>query len=342
MVDRTSADATGMNWEDVEAFRAVAAQLSFTAAAEALRVGRPAVSRRVQRLERAVGTPLFTRSTRWVRLTVAGARLLRATEEMAAVWREALLDVAANRASTGGQLRIAMHSTDIAQVVHALTEAFPATQWQTQSYGEQASVEALAQGEVDVVVGYATPADGLPAVPGATVELLVDEPTWLAVSASGRWARRRAGVRLAELADEGWIAPPRPGLRRLLDDACRDAGFVPDVRHVTGDATAIRTLVATGQVVSLSSPTVPSGDDVHVVPLIDGPRRLIFLAYRHAALDEVREVQDRAAVLSSTLHEWYAAGARRSPQYWRHIRAELERNEASTAPAPTAPDGPRP
>jgi hypothetical protein len=51
------------------------------------------VSRRVQRLERSVGTALFIRSTRWVRLTPAGARLLRATEEMLCTWRDALADV---------------------------------------------------------------------------------------------------------------------------------------------------------------------------------------------------------------------------------------------------------
>lgn len=48
----------GVLWEDVEVFRAVAAVLSFTAAAERLHPGRPVVSRRVQRLERAVRTPL--------------------------------------------------------------------------------------------------------------------------------------------------------------------------------------------------------------------------------------------------------------------------------------------
>ncbi len=319
--------SAGVNWEDVRAFRAVAGSLSFTAAAEVLRVGRPAVSRRVQRLERTVGVPLFVRSTRWVRLTEAGTRLLRATEEMAAVWREAIQDVACSRAgaaAAAGELRIAVHSTDIVGVVEALTEAFPGSRWQTRSFVEEESLQTLAAGDVEVVVGYRAPAAGLPRLPDARVELLADEPIWLAVAAGGRLARRRGGVHLRELAEEGWVAHPRPELRALLVDACRAVGFQPDVRHVTGDRGAIRRLVSTGHVVSLSAPTVLSGDDVHVLPLLDGPRRLIFTAHRPAELGRRAGVDDWDERLRTAVRSWYARQARRCPPYWRHVLSHPE------------------
>ena len=55
---------------------AVATELHFGRAAERLRIAQPTLSELVQRLERDVGTPLLTRTTRRVALTGAGFELL--------------------------------------------------------------------------------------------------------------------------------------------------------------------------------------------------------------------------------------------------------------------------
>ena len=62
--------------EDLAAFAEVARSLSFARAAYALSLSRPGVSKRIQALEREVGTALLKRSTRRVELTDAGAALL--------------------------------------------------------------------------------------------------------------------------------------------------------------------------------------------------------------------------------------------------------------------------
>lgn len=59
----------------LEAFVAVAEDRSFSRAAQRLGVTASAVSQAVKRLEERVGTPLFARTTRSVRLTEAGDRL---------------------------------------------------------------------------------------------------------------------------------------------------------------------------------------------------------------------------------------------------------------------------
>jgi hypothetical protein len=61
----------------LRAFVTVAEQLSFTRAAELLHLTQQTVSRTVSELERELGVSLLERTTREVRLTAAGASLLR-------------------------------------------------------------------------------------------------------------------------------------------------------------------------------------------------------------------------------------------------------------------------
>ncbi|HYY09819.1 MAG TPA: LysR family transcriptional regulator [Kineosporiaceae bacterium] len=320
--DHALGGVLGVLWEDVEVFRAVAAALSFTVAAERLHLGRPVVSRRVQRLERAVRTPLFARSTRRVELTDAGLRLLRATEEMTTIWRNALAEVTALPPRGAARpLRVALNSADVVRAVAALTDALPTLRWQTESYNGHETLCALAEGELDVAVGDTAPGEGLPSVAGASVELVAREPIWLAVAADDPLARRRGGVHLAELGSHGWVAHPRPALRQWLDDVCAKAGFRPDVRHVAADVAVIRRLVSTGTVVSLSAPTARSDAQVAVVPLLDAPRRMVFTAARPGELADLTGLPAAHDDLQRAVRSWYAVRARQSPGYWRHVLA---------------------
>lgn len=60
----------------LRAFLAVAAELHFTRAAARLYMAQQALSRDIRRLERTLGSELFVRTTRQVRLTAEGERLL--------------------------------------------------------------------------------------------------------------------------------------------------------------------------------------------------------------------------------------------------------------------------
>ncbi len=75
-----------MNLSHLQAFVSVARQASFSAAADALHLTQPAVSKRILALEQALDTRLFDRGGREVRLTEAGRVLLehaaRALDEL--------------------------------------------------------------------------------------------------------------------------------------------------------------------------------------------------------------------------------------------------------------------
>ncbi len=83
-------------------FLAVAEEQSFAAAARRLGVTRSAVSQGVQRLENACGIALVVRTTRSVRLTEAGQKLL-------AMLSRPMADIGAALEDLGGDTRPAGH-----------------------------------------------------------------------------------------------------------------------------------------------------------------------------------------------------------------------------------------
>ncbi|MBB5713016.1 LysR substrate-binding domain-containing protein [Sphingomonas xinjiangensis] len=105
------------------AFARAGSMGSYTAAARALRVSPSAVSKSVQRLEKQLGVPLFTRTTRSLTLTAEGrdlheraVRLLRDAEEI----EQAALSA---RSEPSGTLRIA---ASLPIGVHVIAPALPA------------------------------------------------------------------------------------------------------------------------------------------------------------------------------------------------------------------------
>lgn len=72
-----------LDWDTLRVFRVVAELSSMSAAAARLGESPPTISRKIDELERSLGTQVFLRSTRGVELTSAGKQVLRHVEAMA-------------------------------------------------------------------------------------------------------------------------------------------------------------------------------------------------------------------------------------------------------------------
>jgi DNA-binding transcriptional LysR family regulator len=92
--------------QDIAAFVAVAEHASFTRAAEALGSSKSNVGKAVQRVEARLGTRLFQRTTRVVRLTEDGETYLEAARAALDGLREAERALSARRAEPAGRVRI--------------------------------------------------------------------------------------------------------------------------------------------------------------------------------------------------------------------------------------------
>jgi DNA-binding transcriptional LysR family regulator len=113
----------------LEVFAAVAENLSFTRAADALLLTQSAVSHQVASLERALGVELFERTGRRVALTPAGRALAEQARRVFESLREAEGAVRATARPGAGRLRIGASPTAcqyiVPEVLREFREAFP-------------------------------------------------------------------------------------------------------------------------------------------------------------------------------------------------------------------------
>ena len=257
----------GMDFQQLRVFLAVAEELHFGRAAERLHLGQPPVSRLVRQLERDLGTDLFIRSTRSVRLTAAGAALVPPAQEIVATAQRARATVlAAERGETGTvTFAYAGASTHVLVGVLAreVRKVHPGIEFRLQS--QDFALPALARvlrGEVDVSLGRW---DFAPA--GVQARIIVQEHLVMAVPASHRLASKE-DVHVAELAGEPFVAlPPHEG--SVLGDRLRrlslGAGFDPDIVQRAPDSWTAMALVGAEVGCSLTLSSVAENvTDPHV------------------------------------------------------------------------------
>jgi DNA-binding transcriptional LysR family regulator len=236
-----------MDVRSLSCFVAAAEELHFHRAAARVFLSQPAFSARIQALEAEVGTALFERDRRRVRLTAAGEALLEPARQ---AMRQAAHGVAAaRRASRGesGHLRlgftvIAIHGT-LPQAVHEYRTTHPDVALELSEMNSPSVERALAADDIDV--GVLHPPLTTPAL---STQAIAAEPLLLALPAAHPLARRRL-LKWRDLAELPFLIAPRrvgPDIYDRLIGCCHAAGFTPRIVQEATPMTTLVGLVAAG------------------------------------------------------------------------------------------------
>ncbi len=253
----------------VEYAIAVAVELSFTRAAQRVYAGQSTVSAGVRALERELGTALFERDQRGVRITAAGEAVLPALRALADA--EARARTAADpRGELRGELRIGVFSSvsylAIPRVIGAFHRDHPLVDLRLRASpsGSAELADAVRRGRLDLSL-Y-----GLPAAtaPGPAVHRLATTP-YAVILPAGHELASRAGLALKDLAGERFVdAPVGFGNRDVLDAALSARGVVRDVRAEATETSSIPVFVANGLGIALLPELlIPPSEGIAVVPL---------------------------------------------------------------------------
>lgn len=260
-----------MDTRQVEYAIAVADELSFTRAAQRVFAVQSTVSAGVQALERDLGTVLFERDQRGVRLTPAGESVLPALRGIADA--EARARTAADpRGELRGELRIGVFSNvsylALPRVVREFHREHPLVDLRLRSSptGSRELANDVLRGRLDLSL-FGLPASAATGL--ATHRLAITR--YVALLPPGRDLARQKTISLADLAKERFVdAPVGFGNRDILDGALNGLGVSRDVAIEATETAAIPVFVAAGLGVALLPELlIPPGTDAVVVSLAE-------------------------------------------------------------------------
>jgi DNA-binding transcriptional LysR family regulator len=146
-----------VDFRDLKYFEVIATEGNLGRAAERLHRTQPALTKCIDRLEEAIGTKLFAKDGRGMRLTTAGHILLRRTRQLAIMVDESAREIKDYAAGLQGEVRIGCVPT-VAQYLmpavfeHLLAEA-PAVSVKLAVATNDSLLASLGDGEIDLVIG---------------------------------------------------------------------------------------------------------------------------------------------------------------------------------------------
>lgn len=223
---------------------------SLRAAAQALNLTQPALSKALGELEGAFGFALFTRTARGVTPTAQGEVAVRGAEVLLAELAHLRVEVAAG-ISVVAVVRVGappfVAQGYLPAVLARLVQRDPPVQVQLLEERVPLLLEALAAGRLDALV-TSYPAQ-MPELGGVQLQFeKLFDAEFFVIAPPGHPVTRARQVDWQRLAAEPWVMPaPSSMLRRLIDQGFLQAGLVPPVPVVesTSPVTNVQ-LVAAG------------------------------------------------------------------------------------------------
>jgi len=212
-----------MDFRDLKYFEVIATEGNLARAAERVHRTQPALTKCIDRLEEALGSRLFEKDGRGMRLTAAGHVLLKRTRQMALMVEETTREMRDHAGGLQGEVRIGCVPTMAEHLMPAvfeqlLAEAPGITVTLAVAMSDNL-LAALADGEIDLVVGPMVDAD-----PEFVAEQIAEDT--MVVMASEDHPIFDAPCTLADLVHYKWMLPARTvASRQWLDQTFERHGL---------------------------------------------------------------------------------------------------------------------
>jgi DNA-binding transcriptional LysR family regulator len=227
--------------EDLRIFLAVVRHGTRAGATEEAHMSQPAISRRLQALERELRAPLFERAGRRLQLTEAGAALVARAEAILGQVGELTAEMAAYGAGARGHLRIGATVTAclylLPPVFRAFRDRHPEYSLLLRNDRSSRMADLLQDGRIDVgIASILAPRDGVRVIPWQELELALIRPPWEGgVSAS-----------VASLSGTPMVIPSAGTLRTLTESLLARCEVAPRIVAECDSLEVVRALVAAG------------------------------------------------------------------------------------------------
>jgi len=266
-----SAMAINFDLNDLLSFRAVAELSSFRKAAESVHLSQPAFSRRIDKLEQALGVRLLERTTRRVTLTAVGRDFERKVRELLDELDATLLGIRGVAVTRMGEVTVACVPSTVnyylSHVIGRYHERSPKVRVKVLDAGANEVLATVARGEADFGLNFIGAQEG-----ELDFKPLVEERFVAACRRDHPLAKLRR-VSWAQLSDHDYISVGRAsGNRVLLDQALAGVAGRPQAIYETQHVTTMLGLVEAGLgVAAVPSMAMPAADHPLLVsvPLVD-------------------------------------------------------------------------
>ena len=253
-----------MDVPQLEAFLSVAEHRSFSAAADALAITQPAISKRIAALEAHLNQPLFDRIGRRVRLTEAGTTLRPEAEEILQRMKSVRQLLSAEPDTVHGVLRlttshhIGLHR--LAPVLRAFRQRYAGVQLDIRFEDSEIGYQRVREGTDELAVVTLDPRGQV----DLQTEVLWQDPL-VFITAAEPGASPPKASRLADLAQHPAILPgPGTYTGKLINELFARANLRPDIAMQTNYLETIRMLVAAGYGWS-ALPETMLGNDLQII-----------------------------------------------------------------------------
>lgn len=274
--------------------------------AAALHQSPSSVSQQLSLLEQEVGVELLRKVGRRVQLTPQAEILVAHTSVVLERLELAESDLAASLAEATGTFRLAVFQS-VALALMPATLSILETEHprlrvtMTQREPESALYETWAR-EFDLVIAEKYPEHNTPWHPELDAVDLTTDEVRLAVPPQGQ--RFSDITTIAAAADAPWVMEPSGvASRHFAEQACRVAGFEPDVRYETADLQAQISLIESGHAVALLPDLLWLNREPPVaLHRLEGrPHRTIFTSARRASAHSPGVAATRQALSRAVL-----------------------------------------